>query len=94
MTVTLSVDPSSIRHDAGRGGVDFAFVEGATRHRAHVPDEAIADFLKVRTVAPAQATGFVGTRALRIALHLVQRLAGRRAEGDLMVSAEDLRLTR
>ena len=94
MTITISIDPSSIRHDFSRGGVDFQFSEGKRRHRVHVPDAAIADRLRVRKLSRGDAEGFVRRIALQIALLLTGRAFARSPEGHILVDAETLRKVR
>ncbi len=94
MTVTISIDPNSIRHDFNRGGVDFQFSEGRRRHRVHVPDTAIADRLRVRRLSGGHAEGFVRRIALQIALLLTGRSFVRSPDGHILVDAETLRKVR
>ena len=94
MTITISIDPKSIRHDFNRGGVDFQFSEGKRRHRVHVPDAAIADRLKVGKLSGGHAEGFVRGIALQIALLLTGRTFARSPEGHIVVDSETLRKVR
>lgn len=93
VTITISVDQASIRHDIDRGGVDFRFSEGPLRRRAHVPDEAIADHLRLTRLSPAEAEGFVRSNALKIALVLVGR-AGGDNDDEILVDLDLLRQVR
>lgn len=91
MTITISIESDSIRHDFDRGGVNFVFNDGIGRHRVHVPEEAIADHLRARALAPAQAEGFIRTHALKLALVLAGRIGGRSSNREILVDLDMLR---
>ena len=94
MTITISVDQTSITYDADRGGVGFSFSDGMDRHRVHVPRQAIADHLRVGALSPAQAEGFVRSNALRISLVLAGELLGRGEQGEALADINVLRRAR
>ena len=94
MTITISVDTASIRHDLDRHGVDFEYSDGAARHRVHVPDKVIADHLRVGRLPGTGAESYVRRVALQIAMLLAGRSFARSLEGDILVDSETLRKVR
>lgn len=85
MTITIVVDPSSVKRSPTRPGTDFSFTEGGRRHRVHVPDEAVSQAFPRKRISASQTEGIVHRHALSIALILTGRLGGRFNANEFIV---------